>query len=428
VAPLRPGGVEAAALRRHPGTLVDERSAVHPRIDRGIGLGCSMAYLAVLAPGILAVTTLLIWLSASHWPGWTTSNGPMAFVTGVSLGIALWVFLSAALVRSSTVQNANPNVWRALCSELDDREAWFAEREVPPRAVRHLTTVAEELESDRPAIRWAFGMGYVDLWRRLHRVDEARFDHMSDCEAAAEAVYDCERIEGSAIPNGQRLLDQLRCAIRILDPDATSYLRQGRRRGRPADGSPALAREIVRSARRGVNDFRDDCREGLVRARTVLLITVLATGIAAFLLLGLAVVEEVPAGTIAVAAAYYLVAAIVGLVRQLRDASSCSTVVGEDYGLAYARLIHTPLFSGIAGVAGVVLVAVVGPLAVSDHSPSVPLAQIFNLKTNELGLVVAAVFGLTPTLLLTRLQQQAESYKADLKSSEIAEQHAVPAR
>ena len=78
-----------------------------------------MAYLAVLAPGILAVTTLLIWLSASHWPGWATSNGPMAFVTGVSLGIALWVFLSAALVRSSTVQNANPNVWRALCSELD---------------------------------------------------------------------------------------------------------------------------------------------------------------------------------------------------------------------------------------------------------------------------------------------------------------------
>jgi hypothetical protein len=267
----------------------------------------------------------------------------------------------------------------------------------------------------------------VDLWRRLHRVDEARFDHMSDSEAATEAIYDCERIEGSAIANGQRLLDQLRCAIRVLDPDATSYLRRAPRRARPVDGSPALAREIARNARRAVNDFRDDCREGLVRARTVLLITVLATGIAAFLLLGLAVVEEVPARTIAVAAAFYLVAAIVGLVRQLRDASSRSTVVGEDYGLAYARLIHTPLFSGIAGVAGVVLVAVVGPMAVGGKTGTLPLSDIFSLRANELGLVVAAVFGLTPTLLLTRLQQQAEAYKADLKSSEIAEQHAVPA-
>ena len=415
-------------LRTHPGTLAEQRPAVHPRIDRGLGLGCSMAYLAVLAPGLLATTTLLVWLSAPHWPGWSNATGPVAFLTGVSLGIGLWIAFSLLLVRVSTVRNANPNVWRELSSELDDQEAWFEERNVPLRAARHLETLSRELSSDRPAIRWAFGMGYVDLWRRLHRVDEARFDHMSDCEAAAEAVYDCERIEGSAIPNGQRLLDQLRCAVRILDPDATSYLRRPARRVRPVNGSPALAREIVRNARRAVNDFRDDRREGLVRARTLLLITVLATGIATFLLLGLAVVEEIPQSTVAVAAAFYLVAAIVGLVRQLRDASSRDTVVGEDYGLGYARLIHTPLFSGIAGVAGVVLVSVVGPLAVGHNETSQPLSDIFSLSKNESGLVVAAVFGLTPTLLLARLQQQAESYKADLKSSEIAEQHAVPAR
>jgi hypothetical protein len=385
-----------------------------------------MAYLAVLAPGILAVTTLLVWLSASHWPGWADSNGPMAFVSGVSLGILVWVALAAALVRASTVENANPNVWRELRSELDDQEGWFRQRHLPARAAQHLETVSDELASHRPAIRWAFGMGYIDLWRRLHRVDEARFDHMSVCEAATEAIYDCERIEGSAIPNGQRLLDQLRCAVRILDPDATSYLRRAPRRQRRADGSPALAREIVRNARRSINDFRDDRREGLVRARTLLLITVLATGIAAFLLLGLAVVEEVPQGTVAVAAAFYLVAAIVGLVRQLRDASSRRLVIGEDYGLAYARLIHTPLFSGIAGVAGVVLVSVVTPMA--GRQQATPLSEVFNLSTNQFGLVVAAVFGLTPTLLLTRLQQQAESYKADLKSSEIAEQQPVPPR
>ena len=37
------------------------------------------------------------------------------------------------------------------------------------------------------------------------------------------------------------------------------------------------------------------------------------------------------------------------------------------------------------------------------------------------GGVVAAVFGLTPGLLFTRLQQQAENYAADLKTSEATQ-------
>jgi hypothetical protein len=50
-----------------------------------------------------------------------------------------------------------------------------------------------------------------------------------------------------------------------------------------------------------------------------------------------------------------------------------------------------------------------------------PLDNIFDLDKNLIGLLVAAVFGLTPGLLFDRLQQQADKYKADLKSSQATE-------
>jgi hypothetical protein len=55
----------------------------------------------------------------------------------------------------------------------------------------------------------------------------------------------------------------------------------------------------------------------------------------------------------------------------------------------------------------------------SDQIPS--LVKIFDLDENLIGLLVAAVFGLTPGLLFERLQQQADKFKADLKSSQATE-------
>jgi hypothetical protein len=46
------------------------------------------------------------------------------------------------------------------------------------------------------------------------------------------------------------------------------------------------------------------------------------------------------------------------------------------------------------------------------------LEDIFSFERNLIGIFVALVFGLTPGLLFDRLQQQADRYKADLKSSQ----------
>ena len=45
------------------------------------------------------------------------------------------------------------------------------------------------------------------------------------------------------------------------------------------------------------------------------------------------------------------------------------------------------------------------------------IADIFNLNTNRFGLVVAAVFGLTPDLLINRLQNEADRYRKQLEAT-----------
>jgi hypothetical protein len=57
-----------------------------------------------------------------------------------------------------------------------------------------------------------------------------------------------------------------------------------------------------------------------------------------------------------------------------------------------------------------------------------PLGDIFDLTKNPVGILVAAVFGLTPSLLTDRLRPQAENYKADLRITHASNRQPVPER
>ncbi len=46
-----------------------------------------------------------------------------------------------------------------------------------------------------------------------------------------------------------------------------------------------------------------------------------------------------------------------------------------------------------------------------------PLSSIFDLRKNEFGFIIAAVFGLVPGLLVERLQGEVKRYQADMKST-----------
>jgi len=58
------------------------------------------------------------------------------------------------------------------------------------------------------------------------------------------------------------------------------------------------------------------------------------------------------------------------------------------------------------------------PPGVREFTPEVPpLERVFDLQENRFSLLIAAVFGLTPGLLVERLQNQATRYTSELQST-----------
>jgi hypothetical protein len=191
------------------------------------------------------------------------------------------------------------------------------------------------------------------------------------------------------------------------------------------------AREALRQVRRAINEFRDERRAGLVQARNRLLRTVTLTGLMTFLLVGLAALVEADHQHLIAGTVFYLIGAIIGLFNQLYLDANTETAT-EDYGLATARLLYTPLLSGLAALGGVLIIPALSVLvnsstgAIDQQALAVPaLGDIFNLNKRPFGPVLAAIFGLSPVILISRLQQEAERYKADLRSSEPSSQRPV---
>ena len=290
---------------------------------------------------------------------------------------------------------------------------------------------------DSLGARWVQGSGYVDLWRHLHAAEEALFLVGPREDVAADALYDQLRLDGATeMAQWQSLQAKSRSAVKLLSAASNQFVADGN------DGSgeqeaaagaaaapPAtaeeltLARLVLRDVRRTVNGFRDGERANLVRARNSLIWTGTFTAVAAYVLLALAILNQAPMHAIVAAAAYYLVGAAVGLFNQLRRESD-GQVGDEDFGFSHARLFYMPVLSGLAAVGGVVIVALlsetvfIGGDGTGDTVRRLP--DIFNIELPGLGLVVAAVFGLTPDLLVDRLASQANQYKAALQRTSAA--------
>ncbi|HKW77541.1 MAG TPA: hypothetical protein VJQ09_00500 [Candidatus Limnocylindria bacterium] len=269
---------------------------------------------------------------------------------------------------------------------------------------------------------YALGTGYIDLWNRLHRAEEALIDLASDPNNLANAENDRLRLAGSNIGHADELIARLGDAVKTL------------KSANAAVPDKVEARRQLRSIRRDINKFRDDVWDQLLDMKNQLLSRMIFTGLVANLILILALLVGVDESVVLGASAFYLVGAITGLFGRLQSESSTKSVV-DDYGLADARLIVTPLISGLAAVAGVVLTAkillpgsdVLAPATIDDSGKTTQIVsevrtppeldQLFELDLNPGGLVVAAVFGLTPGLVLERLKAEAEKYKSDIQTS-----------
>jgi hypothetical protein len=253
---------------------------------------------------------------------------------------------------------------------------------------------------------WASGSGYQSLWTAIHRADEALIGCLDAAGLRREILRDLLRLRTSK-----------------LDSKLSAELKEIRDR-LPKSETPAAQwalRELagkVQVVRRAINEFQDGRWDGLVNARTGLSRSTLITAWTAYVIGVLAVTLSATREALAVAAVYFGVGALVGLMAQLRSDAKKEQVV-EDYGLSAARVHQLVLASGLAGVGGVVLMAIGADVSTTGSTGAVELASIFNAGVKPAPLLVAAVFGLSPSLLLDRIASKADTYKEDLSTIQV---------
>jgi hypothetical protein len=286
--------------------------------------------------------------------------------------------------------DAQCSAWTSWCSPASDTKAAVAGCK---EAAAHLMAARQQLASrDAGDSRWITGSGYVAVAVSLHRAEAAMLLAIPIEAVAAAADDDALRIVGSPLDGATELAEILK-TVRVGA-------------GKREEGQRWKAQRV----RTAIDAYRDKRADGLVRAKGRLIRTIAMTGGATYLLLALALLLGAPRTAIGYVSALYLVGAVVGLFLQLRSDAKRGSAV-EDYGLATVRLVHVPLLSGIAAVAGVGLTGLAGTQT---------LAKLFDIVNVPTMLIIAATFGLTPGLLLNQLRSEADKYKEELDQTTTA--------
>ncbi len=322
--------------------------------------------------------------------------------------------------------------------------------------------ISRMLHQSPAGLLWLSGMGYINAWRLLHHAEEALIESQPTEEVIRGAIHDKLAIQGSTISRKDELLDKLLQAVSVIQPAADVYFKEHQ----PDKGDTAfnqlteafkqkalnqlihenqlsdseskvdrheaekLARVALREVRRTLNDFRDKSWEGIVRARNRLLGSIVITGIVTHILLGLTIliantpginnpsaIDNPSAGIIA-ATAFYLVGAVTGLFGRFYRESVAGSAV-DDFGFATARLIATPVLSGLAGIGGVMLTVMLANTIGDATAQQMSLDKIFHM--DAFLFFAAAIFGLAPNLLIKGLQDKASKFETDIQSSKAAE-------
>ena len=395
------------------------------------GYAAALWRISPVLPWIAAVVTVLGYVLSADPKTGVPTDPLLSIAAGLAVMIVAGIVAALALRSMCDVAGVQPRFHAELLErrrQLGDRLTALADAQ-PPAAVTEartqLAAVDELLSGDdaKPGLGWAMAYGYISVLRALHRAEEALLMVESVDDLVGEALHDELSLRESTVMDRDRLQGLLRAATHSLSPTAGQAFMSpepGTSQQVVAQLSEKAAREALREVRHAVNAFRDDARDGLIRARNRLTFTVLTVAAVTYLLLGLAlVVKVVTVANVGTASALFLVGAIVGLFDRLRVESSRTSAV-EDFGLYQTRLAATPLLSGLAAVGGVYLAAMAPallPAAGSVPEKLPELTKVFDLLENPPAIVYAAIFGLAPGTLTSRLRRQADQLERDLLTS-----------
>jgi hypothetical protein len=185
------------------------------------------------------------------------------------------------------------------------------------------------------------------------------------------------------------------------------------------------ARSALREVRQNIHEFREALWEGLVTIRNQLIGTTIITGLPAYVMLCIAILSGAAQVSILAATIFFVMGALTGLFGRLYVESKADSAV-DDYDLTLARIVVTPVLAGLAAVGGVLLTTMLSLTvlklpSLQTSNQQLDLGAIYNLNSNTFGIIVAALFGLTPNLFINILQDKAKGLTDQLQKSTASE-------
>jgi hypothetical protein len=431
-------------------------------------------------------------------PAVLVANDAMAGVNAILLGllsaIVVWITMAILCRPLATVKGVNPRIYEELLSRLHRLDAvlapWHARvRSLPGdqladgpdwltayrEACAHREALASGLGvSDLPEIpgalgepstgpaeklsgqtdtdlRWVLGSGYISMWKRVHRAEEALMELDGPVtDLVSGALHDELRLKSSRVEHWREWQSRLRVAIEVLSADARRYSEHWRDPEgegavcQPVDhqsalealrspsvaaerlasrtgtvelqlrtGQQALAKAMLRHIRRTLNECHDGRRDALLRLRNHTLKAIALIGAGTYALIVLSILMSVSRDALVATAALYFVGGTVGLMTRVYLDSRMNAAT-EDFGLREAQLFETPCLSGLASVVGAVGVALI--VAAWDSSGTTHGGTLAVTSNSSAGyapyLFVAAICGLLPAVLMSHLQQPASHLKS----------------
>src|SRR5260221_3262508 len=399
-------------------------------------------------PFLAALITIIAYLSPSPLPA------VALIILGLIITLVLWLLLAIPCMRFATAKDARPSDYEGLKGEvkaLEIRLKVVKEKDEPTQdnALEHKKArdiVISDVEAavadintrlNSQGLHW-LSTGYVNLWDRINKANEAIIDVLP-CETVIESVnYEELRLNNSEVPESKGLLTLLKNASTTLssDPNRTKQSSEQNQdtnlqhslaqamlallkkaadppslsaanNGQGSQQSEQEARADIRMVKAALHKFTNERWDGLVRARNQLMVTAFLTAFFTYILVIIAILAHVPAMNTLDAMVFYFLGAIVGLFGRLFDERNADTVI-DDYGLSMARIIVTPLISGLAALVGVLFVT------------SSSIDTIYKISLQNL--VFASVLGFAPNLLISMLRSKSEDIKGQIKSASPSDQ------
>lgn len=374
---------------------------------------------------------------------------------GLLGSIVVWLLESAVAQRFVTARQSNPARYalasariEALGERLDDSKKSMASESSGPvkdgasALLYNRTQEAHdklERKLETPSSGWFFGYRWVELWRDIHAAEAQSLGWAPLDLLASEAMQDVLRLTGSTIGTREQLLAMSATAASQLGSPVSEYFaaysatvkganppQQGTTSTTTPDAQ-AQARALLGRVRLSVETYRDDLWDHLASSFLQFLVGIFTVGWVTFALAAFMEAGHIAPTTVSQAAGLYLVGAFFGIFARIVDEGR-KQAPADDYGHKTARIVITPLVSGMAALAGAVIYFVVTVILknpsqlVTGLSPTgVPLSGAFNFRAYPAELVVAGIFGITPSLLITYVQKQTNVLLGAIQSSNVTQ-------